>query len=232
MLNRTQSSVKPLALISLLLLIPAPSIGVLFGMIWYPETMLGRGVFILSKLWILTLPALWFLLVERERIPRGKTQPGGFRMGWISGLAISAFVIGAALWGRKWIDGDFFMQMMATIGLDDRSLYLWSAAYWVAVNSVLEEYVWRWFVVRQFSKLFRPAGAVPASGLGFTLHHFLALQVYFSPLLAGVCSLFIFIGGIWWSWMFVRYKTIWPGWLSHALVDIAVFSVGYYLIFC
>ena len=32
--------------------------------------------------------------------------------------------------------------------------------------------------------------------------------------------------------MFVRYKTIWPGWLSHALVDIAVFGIGYWLIFC
>lgn len=221
------------ALISLLLLIPAPSIGVFFGMVLFPDSMIGKGVFILSKLWILTLPALWFFLVERERFPRGETQAGGFRMGWISGLVISIFVAGAALLlGRQWIDGDFFRTMIAEVGLDRKSVYLWAAAYWVLVNSVLEEYVWRWFVVRQFGKLFHPTGAVLASGLSFTLHHFLAMQVYFSPLVAGLCSLFIFIGGVWWSWMFVRYKTIWPGWLSHALVDIAVFSVGYTLIFC
>jgi membrane protease YdiL (CAAX protease family) len=101
----------------------------------------------------------------------------------------------------------------------------------VLVNSVLEEYVWRWFVVRQFGRLFPPAGAVTAAALGFTLHHYLALQVYFTPWIAGLCALFIFIGGVWWSWMFIRYKTIWPGWLSHALVDVAVFGTGYYLIF-
>jgi membrane protease YdiL (CAAX protease family) len=220
------------AWIPLLLLIPAPSIGVLFGMVLYPETMIGRGIFMLSKLWILILPALWFFLVERDRFSRRKTRPGGFRMGWISGLLISAFLIGATLLlGRQWIDVDFFREMMAGIGLDDRTCYLWGAAYWVGVNSVLEEYVWRWFVVRQFARLFHPAGAVAASGLGFSLHHFLALQVYFSLPVAGLCSLFIFIGGVWWSWMFIRYKTIWPGWLSHALVDIAVFGMGYYLIF-
>ncbi len=36
----------------------------------------------------------------------------------------------------------------------------------------------------------------------------------------------------WISLMFMRYNTIWPGWLSHALVDIAVFGTGYVLIFC
>ncbi len=219
------------AFISLLLLIPAPSIGVLFGMVLFPDSSLGKGVFLFSKIWLLLLPALWLFFLEGHKMPRSHTQPGGFRMGWISGLFISAFIIGGAVLGRQWIDRDFFREMMAQIGLDNRVLYLWGAAYWVLVNSVLEEYVWRWFVVRQFSKLFHPTGAVLASGLGFTVHHFIAMQVYFSPAIAALCTFFIFIGGVWWSWMFVRYRTIWPGWLSHALVDITVFGVGYVLIF-
>ena len=222
---------KRRAFISLLLLIPAPSVGVLFGMVLLPDSPLGKGVFAFSKLWILLLPALWFFFFEGHAVPRSRTAPGGFRMGWISGLAISAFIIGAALLGRHWIDADYFRQMLAEVGLDRKAVYLAGAAYWVLINSVLEEYVWRWFVVRQFSRLFHPTGAVVASGLGFSVHHFIAMQVYFSPWIAALCSLFICIGGIWWSWMFVRYRTIWPGWLSHALVDVAVFGVGYYLIF-
>lgn len=220
------------ALISLLLLIPAPSVGVLFGMILFPESPLGKGIFLFSKVWLLLLPALWFFVVEKERMPRGKTEPGGFRMGWASGLFISAFVVGAAVLANRFlIDGEFFKEMMAQVGLDRRALYLGAAAYWICVNSVLEEYVWRWFVVRQFSKLFHHFGAIVASALGFTLHHFLAMQVYFSWPLALAGSVFIFIGGVWWSWMFLRYKTIWPGWLSHAIVDVAVFGSGYWLIF-
>lgn len=222
---------KRKSILSLLLLIPAPSVGVLFGMILFPDMIIGTGLFVLSKIWMLLFPAIWFLGVERHLPARGKTAPGGYRMGLVSGLMISAFVVGAALLSRPWIDGDFFKEMMATVGLDNKSLYLGAAAYWILVNSVLEEYVWRWFVVRQFERVLSRTAGIVASAFCFTLHHYLAMQVYFSSTVALVCSLFIFIGGVWWSWMFVRYKTIWPGWVSHALVDIAVFGAGYYLIF-
>jgi membrane protease YdiL (CAAX protease family) len=145
---------------------------------------------------------------------------------------ISGFVLGAAvLMGQNFIDGDFFREMMTQAGLNRKTVYVGAMLYWVFVNSILEEYVWRWFVVRQFSSLLKPTGAIMLSALGFTLHHILAMQVYFSWPLTLACSFFIFIGGTWWSWMFLRYKTIWPGWVSHALVDIAVFGYGYLLIF-
>lgn len=222
---------KRKSVISLLLLIPAPSLGVLFGMILFPDTIIGRGVFIFSKVWLLLFPAVWFLGVERHLPTPGKSAPGGYRMGLVSGLMISAFVVGAALLSRPLIDDVFFKEMMATVGLDNKAVYLGAAAYWILVNSILEEYVWRWFVVRQFERVLSRTAGIVASACCFTLHHYLAMQVYFSSTVALLGSLFIFIGGVWWSWMFVRYKTIWPGWVSHALVDVAVFGTGYYLIF-
>jgi len=223
---------KRKALVSLLLLVPAPSLGVLFGMILFPDTALGKGLFVATKVWMLLFPALWFLGIDRHLPNPGKTERGGYAVGWVSGLVISTFVVGAALFlGSSLIDGDFFRQMMNQVGLDKKGLYIGAAVYWVGVNSILEEYVWRWFVVRQFEVVLSRMGGIVASAFCFTLHHYLAMQVYFSPTVAALCSLFIFIGGVWWSWMFVRYKTIWPGWLSHALVDIAVFGTGYWLIF-
>lgn len=220
------------AWISLLLLIPVPSLGVLFGMILFPGTGVGKALFGFTKLWMLLFPALWFFLAEGGVFPRGKTHPGGYRMGLLTGIGISACVVGAAaLLNLSLIDGDFFKEMMANVGLERRGVYIGAAVYWVFINSILEEYAWRWFIVRQFSVLFKPTGAIVASALGFTLHHLLAMQVYFSWPAAIFCSFFIFIGGLVWSWMFIRYKTIWPGWLSHALVDIAVFGTGYALIF-
>ncbi len=223
---------KKHALISLLLLIPAPSIGVLFGMVLLPGSGVGQGVFIFSKLWILLLPAAWFFFIERGRFPRGETQPGGFRMGWLTGLAISAFIVLVyLLLGNRMIDTAVVREAAAGIRLDRPLYYVGASLYWVCINSILEEYVWRWFVVRQCSKVFHPTGAIAVSALGFTLHHILAMQVYFSwtvTLASAVCILF---AGALWSWMFIRYRTIWPGWLSHALVDITVFGIGYVLIF-
>ena len=65
----------------------------------------------------------------------------------------------------------------------------------------------------------------------FTIHHIVALQNYFDPLATAICSVGIFIGGAIWSWCYIRYRSIWPGYLSHAIVDVAVFSVGYVMVF-
>lgn len=223
---------KKSVLLSLLLLVPAPSIGVLFGLILMPGTATGQGVFIFFKLWILLLPALWFFFVEEGDFPRGKTEHGGFRMGLFTGLAISAFVIAAyLLLGNRMIDSDVMRQMAVGIKLDRKLYYIGAALYWICVNSILEEYVWRWFVVRQCAKLMKPVTAIMVSALGFTLHHIFAMQVYFSWTVTIASASCILFAGVLWSWMFIRYKTIWPGWLSHAIIDIAVFGTGYWLIF-
>lgn len=219
-------------LISLLLLVPAPSIGVVFGMILMPGTAIGRGVFLLAKIWILLLPAGWYILIERQRVPRAKTEPGGFRAGMISGLAISGLIVLMYLLsGRYLTDPEVVRGMAREIGLAEPKHYLAGALYWIGFNSILEEYVWRWFVVRQCAKAMPRHMAIPASALAFTLHHILALQCYFTWPVTVLCALGIVFGGALWSWMFLRYKTIWPGWLSHALVDITVFALGYLLIF-
>lgn len=223
---------KPSALISLLLLIPAPSAGVLFGMILFPGSNIGQGVFLFSKIWILLLPAAWFLLMERKRPARGKTGRGGFRTGLLTGLTISIGIVSMyLLFSDRLIDSDAISAMATGIGLARPFVYLAGAVYWVCVNSILEEYVWRWFVVRQCAVLMKPPAAIMVSALGFTLHHVLAMQLYLSWPITWACAAGILFGGILWSWMFLRYKTIWPGWLSHALVDVAVFGIGYLLLF-
>lgn len=71
-----------------------------------------------------------------------------------------------------------------------------------------------------------------ASALGFTLHHIVALQVYFAWHVTAIASLGLFVGGAIWAWLYLRYSSIWPAYLSHAIVDVAVFAIGYKLIFC
>ena len=41
----------------------------------------------------------------------------------------------------------------------------------------------------------------------------------------------IFIGGTVWSGLYLRYRSIWPGYASHAIVDVAVFGIGWWVIF-
>jgi membrane protease YdiL (CAAX protease family) len=223
---------KRKAILSLLLLVPAPSVGVLAGMVFWPEAPLGKTVFAISKIWLFTLPAVWYLLVEKGKFGLSPARKGGFGFGVLSGLIISGIILaGYFLLGETFLDRAFLVEKMQEIGLDKPVLYAGGAPYWVGVNSVLEEYVWRWFVVRQCEGFMKPMVAVAAAAVFFTLHHTIALSTFMPPMATIVCSAGIFIGGAVWSWMYVKYESIWPGYLSHAIVDLCIFALGAWMIF-
>ena len=188
--------------------------------------------FAASKLWLFGLPVVWRLTVDREPLSLSPPRHGGFGMAVLSGLGISALIAGAfLLLGEKLIDRAFVVERIRAIGLATPAHYIGGAAYWILVNSVLEEYVWRWFCVQKCEVfLVRPA-AVVASAACFTLHHVIALQVYFAPLAVVLCSIGVFIGGAVWSAMYMRYRSVWPGFVSHAVVDLCIFGLGAWMIF-
>lgn len=220
------------AVLALLLLVPVPSFGVLMGMYIAPGMPLGKGLFLLSKAWILLLPVVWRLAVDREGVSWSRPARGGFGMGALLGVGISGLIVAAYLqFGRSLIDAAKVGEIVRGVGLVSPAVYMAGMAYWVFVNSVLEEYVWRWFVVSKFRDLLGAWGAVVASALAFTLHHTIAMSAYFGPAMVVIASLGIFMGGAAWSWCYVRYRSIWPGYLSHAIVDVAVFGLGYHIIF-
>lgn len=217
---------------ALALLLPAPSLGVLAGMIVWPDQALGNSLFFLAKVWLLALPVIWRLAVEKKRISWSRPTQGGFGIAVGLGAAIFVFIVLAYVTvGRQLIDPKAIQAMGADTGLSRRSMYLAGALYWVTVNSVLEEYVWRWFVVEKLEDFLCSKTAIVASALAFTLHHIVAMQIFLSPLVVTLAAVGIFIGGAAWSWCYVRYRSIWPGYVSHAIVDVAVFGVGYHLLF-
>jgi len=75
------------------------------------------------------------------------------------------------------------------------------------------------------------SGAVAASAVAFTLHHVIALAVYMPAPAAAVCSLGVAVGGATWSVLYLRYRSVWPGYVSHVLADAALFAAGYALVF-
>ncbi len=95
----------------------------------------------------------------------------------------------------------------------------------------MEEYVYRWFVLRQSEQLFSAPWAILTSAAVFTLHHIIAVSQYLNPLHTVVASTGVFVGGVIWAWLYWRYRSIWPGWISHVLADVAVFGVGWWLLF-
>lgn len=225
-------------LIALLLLVPAPTLGVVMAMLVLKDTALGKACWMFSKVWIVALPLLWLLLVDRSYvslspIPRDRRR-AAIVAGMATGVVIFLLIIaGYLVFGRRWIDIEFARAHLVEVGLNRRWLYVVAALYWICVNSVIEEYVWRWFVYTRCAALMHAGAAVVVAGLAFTLHHVIALGLVFQWdwRVVTLASLGVFVGGVTWSILYAKYRSIWPGWISHAWADVAVFGVGYVILF-
>ena len=95
----------------------------------------------------------------------------------------------------------------------------------------MEEYLFRWFIFEKFETFVSGKVAVILSGLVFTIHHFIGVMVMFPLPLALLASFGVFCGGAIWSWIYLRYRSIWPCYLSHAIVDVVMFGIGAYILF-
>lgn len=226
-------SARRRALAALLLLVPVPTISTWFGLVGHEGTALGQWVFSAGKVWIVLLPVVWLLLVDRGRLRFPLPRRRGMAAACVTGIAIFA-AIGVAylLVPREWFNPEEIRTQAFEIGLDTRLKYvLFMIGFVCIVNSLLEEYVWRWFVFTRLETLMPRAAAVIASGVCFTLHHIVALDAYFDWEVVALGSFGVCVGGATWSWIYLRYRNIWAAWVSHVFADLIIFIIGWQLIF-
>ena len=217
---------------ALALLVPAQSIATTI-FFWATNAPTGRIIFGACKLWMVLLPVLWLKFIDREPLSWSPPRLGGFRTGAVLGLLIAAVIFAA--YGIAFhfgvIHREKIVERAARTGLNHAGAYIGGAIWWITANSLMEEYVWRWFVFRKFEVLLGGKPAVLAAALAFAAHHVIVLAAQFDWPIVLLGSAGVFIGGTVWSWLYLRYRSIWPGYVSHAIADAAIFMIGYWLIF-
>lgn len=117
------------------------------------------------------------------------------------------------------------------VGLGIGQLWMYAAVgvFYAVCHSALEEYYWRWFVFGQLRSRLRLVPAVAISSLAFMAHHVILLATYFgwSSPWAYAFSLAVAAGGAVWAWLYDRSGSLTSPWLSHLVVDAAIFLVGF-----
>jgi membrane protease YdiL (CAAX protease family) len=180
------------------------------------------------------LPAVWVYLIQRERPQLARPQGWALLAGALFGLAVGAAM--AALYFAWLKPAGLFDQPAAEVrekvksfGVHSLAAYIALAIFYSALHSLLEEYYWRWFVFGQLARGCKLPAALAIAGLGFAAHHVLVLGLYFgwAAPLTWLFSAGIAIGGAIWSWLYRRGNSLAAPWLSHALVDAAIFAIGY-----
>ena len=221
------------ALLPLSLVAFVPTASILFTLQFIDDELLSQIFFIACKIWIFAFPTYWYLKIEGSDFSWSLPGREGLVFSIISGVLMSAIIVVTwALFGDT-VDTDEMVSELVTTGLTNKAVFIAGMIYWIFLNSLLEEYVFRWFVTtKSISLLGSELGGILLSALMFTLHHTLALHLFgFEWWQTVMASFGLIAAAAIWSWLYVRYKSIWVCWVSHAICDVAVFGIGYLVIF-
>jgi membrane protease YdiL (CAAX protease family) len=199
----------------------------------YAPSLLGRIVFLLCQVGLLALPLVWFFWVDRGKLRISRPKRRELLAGGVLGLLMFAIILSAYwLFGQHWIDTVDVRAKAQQVGISRPIIYLVGAMYWTFINSLFEEYIWRWFVYSKCEVLIPGKGAVLLCGLLFTLHHIINLVAYTENWLVVVlASLGVFLAGAIWSWCYLIYRSIWASYFSHILADLAIAIICWQLLF-
>jgi membrane protease YdiL (CAAX protease family) len=197
-----------------------------------------QAAYSLSKLVQFTFPVL-FLAAGGGPWPRPlRPRWAGMGIGLAFGLLVAGVMLGVyfgALSGSSLLakTPHQLRQKLDQVGMAAPARYAALAVFIVAFHSLLEEYYWRWFVFGRLRLLLPHVPAIALSSLAFMAHHVVVLSVYLQEAFWTAVvpfSLGIAVGGAVWAWLYDRAGTLYPSWLSHALVDAAIFVIGWDLL--
>ncbi len=183
-------------------------------------------------------PIVWSWFYCRDAVGWPKLRIAGL----IEGLLFGAMVATAMLVTyRFWLHpAGFFDSAIGPIqakvnglGIHSPGAFILLGISYAVAHSLMEEYYWRWFVFARLAASARLPIAIAISSLGFMAHHVLVIGAYFGWTSAStwLFSFAVAVGGAVWAWLYHRSGSLVGPWLSHLLVDAAIFAIGYDLIF-
>ena len=222
---------RTIAILGLFFVGIAPSISVITGFA-FKAGALAVIVFIVTKIWMFGLPAFWHIYIEKQKFSWSPVKKGGLGMAFILGLGMMLVVwLAYFILGELMLQPDALKAILNPVGLTVPWKFAAAIVFWVFINSVLEEYVFRWFITSKIEQLVggKWRSALLSSAV-FTLHHSIALIFFLDPLGAVLASLGVFIGGTIFSWLYLEYRSIWIVWITHACADIAIFAIAWKIV--
>ena len=229
--SHDSSQQKNLALLGLILVGIAPTVSVVTGFA-FKAGLLAIVVFIFTKVWIFGLPAFWHLRIDKNVFSRSPALNGGWAVSAGLGIVMAVVIVLAyVLLGDTLVSDEDLIEILDPFGLTTPWKLMLAILFWVFINSVLEEFVFRWFITSKIEQLVSGKWLPILLSAGvFTLHHAIALAFFIDPLGNFLASLGVFIGGVIFSWIYIEYRSIWVAWVAHAIADVAVFAIAWQMV--
>lgn len=198
---------------------------------------LQRGAAIVGKSVQFALPVVWVGLICRERLgwitPTWAGVSGGF------GFGLLVFVTMIVAWhhvleprGEMQSAVDEIRTKVIELGVDSLVGFAALGIFYSLIHSLLEEYYWRWFVFGRLRRHVSVGWAILLSSIAFAAHHVILLTTYFgwfSPW-TWLFAASVAVGGAFWAWLYHRSGSLYGPWISHLLIDAAIFLIGFQML--
>ncbi|MBI2948166.1 MAG: CPBP family intramembrane metalloprotease [Verrucomicrobia bacterium] len=222
-----------------LVVLPAmtlPFLASLFYFVFWSEQILARWLYGFTKLFTLVWPVIAVLLITKADLPRFKLSDELHRRALPWGILAGIGIIGV-MWIimltplREMILGcaPRIRSKAQALGMLD---YYWTFGLFLSlIHSLLEEYYWRWFVYGQLRRVVGNGFAHVLAGVSFAAHHLVVTTQYFPPVWGVVFGALTGAGGILWSVLYEKQRTLAGAWICHVLVDLGILSIGHKLLF-
>lgn len=217
-----------IALISLIL----PSLFAFCYFVAFPDPPVSRIFYGTSRAFFILFPVLWIVFGDKKKFPLPRFKKDGMRAGVVSGLCIGITILVLYINVFKdLLDVSKVTEKADQLGFGG-NMFIVFAIFLIIANSSLEEYYWRWFGFSKLREVFSLKWAIFLSGFGFMLHHVIVLVIFFGWLYGIFFGAFVGIGGCIWVYFYHKYDSIWPCWISHAIIDAALMFIGFDMLFC
>lgn len=163
-------------------------------------------LFFMLTLMVVVWGVIGFLLLGRRglALARPERPREAWLVGLLSGLALTALVLGVVA----------AMGALVTAPHPD-----WPVTFANFVSNFYEEFVFRGAILGLLLKVMGREHAWPASIISALL--FCQGHLQYPPALLAT----VFVAGVTWAWMTIRYRSLWPAWLSHTLADTIIDSL-------
>ncbi len=222
---------------ALVLLFPTLLTLVYFVLLAHFPSSLQQAVYGVGKCANRNRPAFWFIWVLRGKLRRDWVGSKGIGVGIGFGAGVLLAMLMLYFYWLK-PSGHLqglevqVIQKVRDLGLDSVGKYAATGLFYALAHSFLEEYYWRWFVFGQLQTRMGVSAGILLSSLGFMAHHIILLATFLgwdSPL-AYLFAGGVAIGGAVWAWIYAWSRSLLGPWLSHMLIDAAIFLIGFDLV--
>ncbi len=193
-----------------------------------PGIWLGNALYVVMKVMLVVWPTVATFWILKERLDLGLAK--GWRVAMI-GVGLGGIIVALMLGLMATPLGEIvragagkIQTKVAGMGVLDH--FVWFALFLSVIHSLIEEVYWRRFVAGNLLKLISPWKAHLLAGIGFSAHHVVVVSQFFPLGMAFFLGSCVGIGGVLWSVLMVKQRSLLGAWMSHMVVDLGIMVIG------